>query len=118
MIKYLILLLVSLLIILLNSCSSADRSESFDYDKETPQWLKIRIDSISTSTGHYYDLTKVYRYNWKDTYIYHFSIPLSSCVYCELYDQNGRKISAAVESSLKNILHNRKNEVLIWDNKK
>lgn len=100
------------------SCSSGISSDSFNYDSETPRWLKEKIDSIRNSTGHYYDWTKVYRYNFNESFIYHFSIPLSSCKYCELYNQEGDKITAFNDSTLQSILHRKTGEVLIWVNKK
>lgn len=100
------------------SCSSGISSDSYNYDSETPPWLKEKIDSIGNSTGHYYDWTKVYRYNFNEPFIYNFSIPLSSCKYCELYNQKGDKITAFNDSTLQSILNKRTGEILIWVNKK
>lgn len=103
---------------ILISCSSGISSDSFNYDSEAPSWLKEKIDSISNSTGHYYDWTKVYRYDFNESFIYHFSIPSSSCIYCELYNQEGDKITAFNDSTLQSILNKKTGEVLIWVNKK
>ena len=101
------------LTIILISCNIESGSEVFNYESDTPAWLKQKIDSISNFTGHYYDWTRVYRYNWNESFVYHFSVPLSSCKHCELYDHDGNKITAFNDS-----LKARKGEVLIWGNKK
>ena len=106
------------LIFFLNSCSSGSYSETYNFNESTPEWLKEKIDSISNASGNYYDLTKVYRYDWKESFIYYFYIPVSSCMYCELYDENGNKITAVNDSLLQNTLKTRDGEVLIWVNKK
>jgi hypothetical protein len=105
-------------IVILVGCSSGISSDSLNYNVETPSWLKEKIDSISNSTRHYYDWTKVYRYDFNESFIYHFSIPASSCIYCELYNQEGDKITALNDSTLQSILNKKTGEVLIWVNEK
>ena len=106
------------LIFFLIGCSAGSGSETYNFNKDTPEWLKEKIYGISSASGHYNDLTKVYRYDWKKSFIYYFYNPLSSCVYCELYDQDGKKITAANDSLLQNTLKNRNGEILIWENRK
>ena len=46
-------------------------------------------------------------------YIYHISIPVSSCAYCELYNQDGNKMLLD-NNMFNNFLNNKKNKVLVW----
>ena len=101
-----------------SSCSASNSSETYNSNEDTPVWLSEMIDSISSASGHYNDLTKVYRYNWNKSFIYFFSNPLSSCVYCELYDQSGKKMTAANDTLLQYTLKTRDGEILIWENRK
>jgi hypothetical protein len=89
--------------------------EIFNYERDTPAWLKAKIDSVTTANPKYYSGTKVFRYEWNEQYIYHFSIPLSSCVYCEVYDQNGRKIQFTDNAMKSDFEQNKINKVLLWD---
>jgi len=88
--------------------------EPFNYNKDTPDWLKAKISLMSNDSSSFYTQTKVYRYIWHNEFIYHISIPLSSCVYCELYDQNGNKVQIVNDAMLQDFLKNRKDEILIW----
>jgi len=116
--KRLIMFFCTILAISLLCCSPGTSSESFNYYSDTPAWLKAKIDSISVSTEHYYGWTKVFRYNMNETFVYLFSIPLSSCKYCELYGQDGNKLTAFNDSALQSVLNQKTGEVLIWENKK
>jgi hypothetical protein len=74
--------------------------------------VEKKIDSISTNL--YYGGTKVYRYKCSGSYIYYFEIPLSSCIYCEIYVQDGHKLSVT-NDMLQDCLNDKKNEVLVWE---
>ena len=93
-------------------CQKNNAVNTFNYEKDTPVWLREKIDSISTQK--IYALTKVYRYELHNKYIYYFKIPLSSCVYCEVYDSNGNKIQFNDEK-VSDFEKNKKNEVLVWE---
>ena len=67
------------------------------------------------SNNHYYHGSQVYRYVWHESYAYYIFIPVSSCAYCEVYDQNGGKITFTDDNMLQDYLNNRKYEVLIWE---
>jgi len=106
------------LIFFLIGCGTGSSSETYNFNEDMPEWLEGKIDSISSASGHYNDLIKVYRYNWKSSFIYYFSNPLSSCMYCEIYDQDGKKMTASNDSLLQNTLKTRDGEILIWKNNK
>ncbi|HEY6436795.1 MAG TPA: hypothetical protein VIY47_09395, partial [Ignavibacteriaceae bacterium] len=72
----------SILLLTFLSCQKNNTIESYNYEKDTPVWLKEKIDSTSANPNYYFG-THVYRYEWNGKFIYHFSIPVSSCVYCE-----------------------------------
>ena len=95
-------------------CHKDNAVEPFNYDKDVPVWLKAKISLMSSDTANFYYGTKVYRYSWNQVIIYYFSIPLSSCMYCELYDQNGNKVQIVNDAMLQDFLKNRKDEILIW----
>ena len=88
-------------------------TEPFNYERDTPIWLKEKI--ISMSTNHDYFGAKVFRYEWHDKFLYHIMIPISSCAYCELYDQNGNKINFSDDETFQDFLINKKNEILVWE---
>ena len=108
--KYIFIL--SLIVLLIN-CQNKNSIESFDSEKDTPAWLKVKIDSMSTN--NFYVGSKVYRHTWHNNYIYYIHIGLSSCMYCEVYYENGSKVKFTNDYMLQDYLNNRKNEVLIWE---
>ncbi len=59
--------------------------------------------------------TKVFRHEWHSDYVYYISIPISSCAYCEVYNQNGDKIHFTDDTMFQDYIDNRKNEILIWE---
>jgi hypothetical protein len=95
------------------ACQTDHSIVASDHAPGTPVWLKAKIDSISTLPEYFG--TKIYRYEWNWNYIYHMEIPISSCGYCECYDQSGRKIDFSNEERFRDFLQNRRNQVLIWE---
>ena len=106
-----------LLSFIIVSCKKDSGVEPFDYARDTPLWLKEKITVMSNDTTHFYAMTKVYRYQWNAVFIYHISIPLSSCMYCELYDQNGNRMQISNDVMLQHFLGTRTGEILIWESK-
>ena len=102
-------ILVSLFV--LTSCQKENTVQTFNPVKDTPAWLKVKIDSMETDPS--YSGAIVYRYEWQKQFIYHIMIPISSCAYCELYLHDGSKVQPS-ESSLSDFLKNRTNEIIIW----
>ena len=109
--------LVSVMIafFVLVGCNNDNGQQPFDYAKDTPAWLKEKIAVMSTDTTRFYVRSKVYRYNWNWQFVYHISIPLSSCMYCEIYDQFGNRIKFVNDAMLQNFLSTRTDEVLVWE---
>ncbi|MGE5812370.1 MAG: hypothetical protein ACM339_12760 [Ignavibacteria bacterium] len=107
-----IIFISSLLSIAFLSCQKNSLVEPFNYERDTPLWLKEKIDYMSTN--HDYFGSKIYRYKWNEKYVYHIMIPISSCAYCELYDQDGIKIQFN-DDSFSDFLENKKDEVLVWE---
>lgn len=87
---YRFIIISSFLFLFMLNCQKENSMEPFDYERDTPTWLKAKIDSISSNPEYFG--TKVYRYEWKGYLVYHIEIPISSCAYCELYDQKGKKL--------------------------
>lgn len=108
-----ILFITIIIVITFLSCKQDSVVEPFNYERDTPQWLKEKINYMS-SHGDYYG-TKVFRYELKRIFIYHFVIPVSSCSYCDVYNQQGTKIQFTGENEFQVYLNNRENELLIWE---
>lgn len=107
-----IIYISSFILIAIVSCQKENITGTFDYERDTPVCIKEKIDSISINRE--YAGTIVYRYEWKDNFIYHFMIPISSCAYCELYDQSCKKIQLTDETFM-DFQENRENELIIWE---
>jgi len=90
-------------------------STSFNYDHDCPTWLKMKIDSLTNNLDN--AGTEVYRYDWNERFVYHIHIPINSCVFCLLFDQNGNKIQFASNDMISNFEKNRKSKMLIWERK-
>ena len=69
------------------------------------------------SVNKSYGGTVVYRYKWHNEYIYYIDIPISSCMYCEIYNQNGDKIQFTSDSQIQDFINNKTDEVIIWGHK-
>ncbi len=105
-----IVIIAAILSLPLISCQVEN---SVNYEKDTPVWLKAKIDSMANDLEYYG--TKVYRYQWHRSFVYQIEIPISSCAYCELYDEYGEKIQFFTDIMIQDFLRNMKNEVLIWE---
>ena len=86
--------------------------ESYNFEKDTPEWLKIKLDSISTQT--YYAGTVVNRYKWNNNYLFEFSIPFSSCMLCEIYYYDGTKNKFTDDKAVQSYINTRTDKVFIW----
>ena len=108
---------ISIAILFLSAFLASCRNHStepFDYSKDAPAWLKDKVTLMSSDTTKFYTKTTVYRYSWHSDYVYQISVPLSSCMYCELYDQTGQKIKITSDAMLQDFLNSRTNEVIVW----
>lgn len=99
------------LFIAFQSCQNS--VESVYHEKDTLQWLNLKIESLAVHPD--YVGSKVYRYEWNSNFVYHIMIPISSCAYCELYKSDGSKIQFTNDEMFSDFLKNKKNEVLIWE---
>jgi hypothetical protein len=95
------------------SCQKESTTEPFNYEKDTPIWLKSKIDSMSTDPS--YTNTIVVRYDWKKEYIYDIFVPINSCRYCLLFNPNGDKVEFSDSMEMLDFENNRNNEVIIWE---
>ena len=91
---------------------SDDNILGFDFERDTPGWLKTKIDSMSADPM--YVASKVYRYEYNGSFVYHIRIGISSCIYCELYNQKGHKITFNSDEEFQDFLNKKKNEIIIW----
>jgi hypothetical protein len=103
-----LIVISSFMFLLLTSCH--DTIGPFDCVTDTPAWLRVKLDSIPSLP-----LTRVYRYEWRGEYVFHVQDPISSCLYCELYDRNGTKIQLLDDETFEDFLVNKKNQTLICE---
>jgi hypothetical protein len=103
----------SLLLLLAFGCHKETSVESTN---DIPKWLQVKIDSMSANRDYFGSL--IYRYKWSNEYYYHIEIPISSCAYCEVYNQNGTKIQFTSDTQFQDFLTNKTDQVLIWAWKK
>lgn len=103
-------IIVFFVFILFISCKKSESDEFI----ENPDWLVDFISSIENDKSYEYD--KIYRHNWKKQHYYHFFKYYSSCIYCKVYDYEGRLVDWSNED-IDDYQENRRNEVLIWEYK-
>ena len=108
MLKTSMLLLVFFTLFLITGCQK-DTSPIII----TPDWLNRYIADIQDNPEYYG--TKIYRYEWKEKIVYHVMIPISSCAYCDVYDQRGSKIKFKDDAAFQDFINNKKNEVVVWE---
>lgn len=107
-------ILIPLLILAcITGCKRETSVEPFNYERDTPTWLKEKINAYSQNKDYFG--TKVFRYEWKSSTVYYFAIPISSCAFCDVYNANGIKIFFSSDQMIQDFLDNRKNEVLVWE---
>ena len=75
---------VFLLSLLVFSCEKDEKIPS------NPDWLNTMISQLENSS---LPGISIYAYKWKEEYYYHVSNLISSCMFCEVYDFKGEKIS-------------------------
>ena len=80
-----------------------------------PEWINKMTDSLETND--FYWGSKIYEHEWKSELYYHLEIPLSSCGFCCIYDENGISIDWQIED-MDDYLENRKRERVVWTWKK
>jgi len=107
-----IIITFSFLIIVFLSCQNENINEPYNYERDTPAWLKVKIDSMSINDK--YSGVRVYRYDWNEKHIYHIHDFRSSVVIGDLFDQNGNEITLT-DATLPDFVENKKNEILIWE---
>ncbi len=78
-----------------------------------PDWLINYTEEMQNDPSYY--RTIVYRYEWKQTFVYHIMIPSSSCLYCELYKHDGTKIDFNDNQLTQDFMTNKKNEKIVWE---
>ncbi len=103
------ILILSFLSLLLANCHT-EIVGIFVCEKDTPVWLKAKIEPTDALYG-----TRVYRYEWRGESVYYIENPISSCAYCELYDQDGAKIQLTDDPAFQDFLMNSENRTLICE---
>ncbi|NQV41605.1 MAG: hypothetical protein HQ506_04545 [Candidatus Marinimicrobia bacterium] len=94
-----------LIILLFISCENSQAIP------ELPDQIQSRISELS---GSEYAGTIIYRYDWRNAQYYHVMIPISSCAFCEMYDEFGNVFEFSDNDELDDFLANRKNEYIVW----
>jgi hypothetical protein len=102
--------IAAFLFLLVIGCQKDHTASSIDH---APEWLQAKLDTMSSYEE--YEGTTLYRYKWNGADIYHFEIPNSTCLYCEMYTQGGDKIFFASETEFQDFLKTKKDSSLIWE---
>lgn len=92
-------------------CRGNGAGKPYDFERDAPVWLKAKVDSLATRPD--YNAIAVFRYEWRGDTLYYISLPLSSCLYCELYDKDGRRYHVAHED-MQAFIDADKHEKAIW----
>lgn len=103
-------LFVILIALFVTGCQNTG-TDAFDYERDAPEWLKDKIETMATNPTMAGSV--VYRYSWSGDWVYHIEIPIHSCAFCELYTREGERIDNA-EFDLAGFLENRTEEVVVW----
>lgn len=109
------ILISALIILFITGCKKDNSVEPFNYERDTPQWLKEKIETFKKDPMSRDKV--VYRYEWNGKFIYDIYSAASSCMFCEVYEQNGNKVQFTTEAMLQDYIKNRKNEIIVWSGK-
>lgn len=107
------ILFIAFLVFAFTGCELEDFTIPFNFGKDAPSWLKIKVASL-TDTGMYVYM-QVYRYEWNDKYVYNITSPFNSCIFCDMYDDAGNNLIFSTNEMFLDFLYNKKNETLIWE---
>lgn len=100
------LLFISLLLLSFISCQKEELNE------EIPEWLQPRIEELENS-DYCFDC-KVTRYMYNEIYYFHVYCGLWSCMYCELYDEQGNLVQSAQSFDFEDFLAKKTDELIVW----
>ena len=100
------LYLISFLFIFLVSCEKEETISS-----DIPEWLQPRIEELE-NLEHCFDCSLT-RITFNNEFYYHIYCGLWSCVYCEMYDKNGKLVNWSADN-FNNFLSEKKDEVVLW----
>ncbi|HLN21075.1 MAG TPA: hypothetical protein VK213_08305 [Bacteroidales bacterium] len=76
-----------------------------------PEWLNTLISSLESSQV---PGIVIYAYKWNEEYYYQVSNPISSCIYCEMYDYSGVKVNWT-DAEFNDFLSNGKRIKAVWE---
>jgi hypothetical protein len=96
---------VFLLSLLVMSCEKDEKLPP------NPEWLNTMISQLENSP---LPGISIYAYKWKENFYYWVSNPISSCMFCELYDYSGVKPSWT-EDEFTDFVNNGKLIKAVWE---
>ncbi len=76
--------IVFLLSLLVMSCEKDEKLPP------NPEWLNTMISQLENSP---LPGISIYAYKWNENYYYRVSNPISSCLYCDMYDYSGARLT-------------------------
>ncbi len=106
------MILLVLLFAGISKCQGGDSTSVSGYKNEIPIWLKEKIKVMSLDEKHYAG-AKVFAYEIDSDFVFWINNPWSSCMYCELYNPDGTRLS---DESIGEFMKEKKESVLIWEN--
>ncbi len=81
------------------------------FEDKNPTWLDQLIEEMEVKP--YYGGSYINQYTWQNHFYYEITIPVSSCMYCDVYDYEGNRINWE-ENEIDDYLENRSKKLLIW----
>jgi hypothetical protein len=96
---------VFLISLLVTSCEKEEKLPP------NPEWLNTMISQLENSP---LPGISIYAYKWKGDYYYHVSNPISSCMFCEVYDYSGDKPSWT-DDEFTDFINNGKMIKAVWE---
>ncbi len=80
---------------------------------QLPEWLEIILDeSTNNDFCQYWSVT---RYSFRDSYYYELFNPLSSCLFCDVYDEEGNRMVWDDHEDMNAYVENRTDVTLVWE---
>jgi hypothetical protein len=75
-------------------CLSSCKDKDYYTKKDFPKWLIAKIDEIETTNSNDIAIVKIRisKGEWKDNVTYFIKNNLTSCLFCEIYYENGEKV--------------------------
>jgi hypothetical protein len=76
-----------------------------------PAWLNTMISQLERSP---LPGISIYAYKWNEKYYYHVQNPISSCLFCEIYNYDGERVTFT-DDEFSDFANNGKRIRAVWE---